>query len=82
MPKLFSQVKSGGVKRSDVATLHGDMERERAALSILITMEPATKPMIAEAKAAGQYTHEDMGRTYDRIAIVSVREIVGRAKAP
>ena len=74
--KIIFQVKSGNVKRGDIATLRGDMERERAALAILITMTPATKPMIAEAKAAGQYSHEDMGRTYDRISIVSIQEIV------
>jgi hypothetical protein len=32
--------------------------------------------MIAEAKAAGQYRHEDMGRSYDRITIVTAQEIV------
>ncbi len=32
--------------------------------------------MVAEAKAAGRYTHDTMGRSYDRISIVTVREIV------
>jgi site-specific DNA-methyltransferase (adenine-specific) len=32
--------------------------------------------MVTEAKAAGQYKHETMGRAYDRISIVTVREIV------
>ena len=36
--------------------------------------------MIAEAKAAGQYTHEDMGRSYDRIGVVTIREIVEGGK--
>jgi DNA modification methylase len=74
--KIIFQVKSGGVNRSTVATLRGDMEREKAALAILITLEEPSKPMLAEAKAAGQFKHELMGRSYDRIAIVTVREIV------
>jgi DNA modification methylase len=37
--KIIFQVKSGGVKRSDVAALRGDMGREKAALAVLITLE-------------------------------------------
>jgi site-specific DNA-methyltransferase (adenine-specific) len=36
--------------------------------------------MIAEAKSAGQYKHEDMGRSYDRISIVKIKEIVEEGK--
>lgn len=78
--KIIFQVKSGGVKRGDIATLRGDMGREKAALAILITLEEPSKPMIAEAKAAGQYRHDDMGRNYDRISIVTVREVVEHGK--
>lgn len=74
--KIIFQAKSGHVKRDQIATLRGDMEREKAALAIFITLEPPTKPMLSEANAAGQYKHEDMGRTYSRISIVTVREII------
>jgi len=36
---------------------------------------PSTQP-----KAAGQYAHESMGRNYDKITIVTVREIVETGK--
>jgi hypothetical protein len=36
--------------------------------------------MIMEAKAAGQYHHADMGRTYDRIMIVTIKEIIEEGK--
>ncbi len=78
--KIIFQVKSGGVKRNDIATLRGDMEREKAALAVLITLEKPTKPMIEEAKAAGQYHHEQMGRSYDRIQIVTIQEILEQDK--
>jgi len=78
--KIIFQVKSGSVKRSDIATLRGDMGREDATLATLITLEEPTSPMRAEAKAAGQYIHEDMGRSYDKIGIVTVREIVEGGK--
>lgn len=76
--KIIFQVKSGGVKRGDIATLRGDMEREEAALACLITPEEPSAAMKSEAKAAGQYKHEDMGRSYDKISIVTVQELVER----
>ena len=78
--KIIFQVKSGGVKRGDIATLRGDMGREKAALAVLITLEEPSKPMLAEAKAAGQYRHETMGRNYDQIGIVTIQEIVEQGK--
>jgi site-specific DNA-methyltransferase (adenine-specific) len=78
--KIIFQVKSGGVKRNDVATLRGDMEREHAALAVLITLEKPSKPMVEEAKAAGLFNHEQMGRSYDRIQIVTAEEIVEQHK--
>jgi DNA modification methylase len=78
--KIIFQVKSGGVKRGDIATLRGDMAREKAALAILITLEEPSAPMLKEAKVAGQYKHEMMGREYDQISIVTVKEIVEDGK--
>jgi DNA modification methylase len=74
--KIIFQVKSGGVKRGDIATLRGDMAREKAVLAVLITLENPSVPMLREAKAAGQYRHETMGRDYDQISIVTVQEIL------
>lgn len=74
--KVIFQVKSGGVKRGDIATLRGDMGREEAAMAILITLEEPSAPMLKEAKSAGQFKHEDMGRSYDKISIVTVKDIV------
>jgi site-specific DNA-methyltransferase (adenine-specific) len=78
--KIIFQVKSGGVKRGDIATLSGDMGREKAALAVLITLEEPSRPMLAEAKAAGQYRHETMGRSYDKISIVTIKEIIEEGK--
>lgn len=74
--KIIFQAKSGGVSRKDIATLRGDMQRTEAPLGVLITLEPPTKPMILEAKAAGQYHHPDMGKAYDSITIVTAQEII------
>jgi len=73
---MVIQVKSGGVGRGDVAKLRGDMAREGAVMATLITLEQPTGPMITEAKSAGQYHHDLMGRNYDCIQIVTAQEIV------
>ena len=74
--RMVIQVKSGGANRGTIATLKGDMQRERAELALLITLDEPTKPMISEAKSAGAYEHALMGRSYDRIRIVTVREMI------
>lgn len=74
--KIIFQVKSGNVGRGDVAKLRGDMEKDNAALSVLITLEHPTKPMKDDAKAAGAYNHVEMGKSYDRISIVTIEEIL------
>lgn len=74
--KIVFQVKSGGVERKDIATLRGDMGRSGAALGVLLTLEDPTVQMRREAKAAGQYRHELMGRSYDCISVVTVREML------
>ena len=74
--RMVIQVKSGGVNRGTIAAFKGDMQRERAELALLITMDEPTKPMILEAKSAGVYSHPIMDLTYDRIRIVTVREMI------
>jgi site-specific DNA-methyltransferase (adenine-specific) len=78
--KIIFQVKSGNVKRGDIATLRGDMQREDAPLAVLITLNPPTSVMVSEAKAAGQYRHGSMARNYDRISIITVEDIVSNNK--
>jgi len=53
--KLLVQVKGGTVHRDDIATLKGDVERERAEGGVLITLEKPTQPMRQEAVSAGSY---------------------------
>jgi site-specific DNA-methyltransferase (adenine-specific) len=78
--KMVLQVKSGGVGRGDIAKLRGDMAREGAEMATLITLESATEPMRKEAKAAGLYPHPLMLKNYDRIQIVTVKEIIEENK--
>ncbi len=54
--KILVQVKSGAVKRGDVATLLGDVGNQKAVAGILITLDEPTAAMRKEAVEAGRYT--------------------------
>jgi site-specific DNA-methyltransferase (adenine-specific) len=53
--KILVQIKGGGVQRNDVSTLLGDVNNQKFAAGILITLEKPTKPMREEAADAGRY---------------------------
>lgn len=74
------QVKSGHVNRGTIATLHGDMEREKAQMAVLLTLAEPTKPMLEEAVSSGFYTHPLMQREYPRVSIVTIRELIENDK--
>ena len=74
---VIIQVKSGKVNRGVIATLRGDMEREKAEMAMLITLEPPTKPMEDEALAAGFYTPETYpDRRFRRVQIATIEELL------
>ncbi len=75
--RIIVQVKSGHVNRAQIATLKGDMERENAALSIFITLEPPTNPMTQEAIAAGFYEPESLpGNQYPKVQILTIEQLL------
>jgi site-specific DNA-methyltransferase (adenine-specific) len=74
--RMVLQVKSGKVQRNVISTLHSDMQRDGAEMAILITLQEPTDPMIKEAKSIGTYRHKLMGQDYDRIKIVTVKDII------
>lgn len=67
-------VKAGdNVGVSMIRDLKGVMERERAALGVFLTLTPPTKPMLAEAAAAGM--HEEPGfAPVPRLQIVTIED--------
>ncbi len=78
--KIIFQVKSGSVKRENIATLNSDRLREKAELAVFLTLKPPTKGMLDAANKEGVYKHELMGRIYPRIQIVTIEEMVEQNK--
>ncbi len=83
--RIVAQVKSGRVTRNQIATLKGDMEREKAEIGLFITLEPPTASMRSEATSAGFYTPEHYPDShYPRVQILTIGELLngGRADYP
>ena len=74
--RIIVQVKSGHVSASIVRDLRGVIEREGAALGVLITLDPPSQPMKTEAAAAGYYTSPGWGRDYPRLQILTVEGLL------
>ena len=75
--RVIVQVKSGRVGRAHIATLRGDMERQEAEMSVFITLEPPTAPMLRDALAAGFYEPRHFpGRRFPRVQIRTVEELL------
>lgn len=78
--KVVFQVKSGTVGRGDISKLNNDRTREGAESAVFLTLQPPTQGMKSEASAAGIYKHDLMNRTYPRIQIVTIAEVLEQQK--
>lgn len=60
-----------------IRDLRGTIEREQAAMGILLTLEPPSRGMIQEAKSAGAYKNPFMaGQTFDKLQIVTIQDML------
>jgi DNA modification methylase len=72
--QIVLSVKSGHVNVAHVRDLRGVIEREKAEMGVLITLEDATKPMRSEAAAAGLY--KSPWGNHARIQILTIKELL------
>ena len=78
--KLIVQVKAGHTGVHHVRDLKGTMERERAVIGALLTLEEPTAPMLREAAAAGIYSPKELPGRYPRIQIVTIAQLLDGLK--
>lgn len=74
--QIIISVKGGGTSVKDVRDLRGVIEREKAEIGVLISLEAHTKPMRQEAADAGFY-HSPWNETYPRLQLLTIEEILG-----
>jgi site-specific DNA-methyltransferase (adenine-specific) len=74
--QIVFSVKAGHTSVPHVRDLHGVLDREKADIGVLITMQEPTSPMRSEAASAGFYTSSVWGKSYPRIQILTVAELL------
>jgi site-specific DNA-methyltransferase (adenine-specific) len=77
---VIVSVKSGGVGSAMVSELAGVVQAQGAALGIFITLEEPTKPMRLEAAKAGEFYSHVSKRSYPKIQILTVKELLDGKK--
>jgi site-specific DNA-methyltransferase (adenine-specific) len=74
--QIIIQVKGGKTGVKDVRDLRGVLDREKAAIGILISLQPATGPMETEAASAGFYEHKTNRQKFPRLQLRTVKELM------
>ena len=74
--QIILSVKAGHVQVAHVRDLRGTIEREKAEIGVLISMEPPTKPMIKESAEAGFYQPPGLTDKYSRLQLLSIAELL------
>ena len=80
--KILVQVKGGHVERGDIAKLLGDVNNQRFAAGVFITLEKPTRPMREEAADAGRYTANlfDEEKSYPKIQILTIEGLMNKTE--
>jgi DNA modification methylase len=77
--QIVLSVKGGALKAQDVRDLRGVIEREKAKIGVLLTLQEPTKAMRTEAASAGFYKQpvvDQGGQQYPRLQIITVGELL------
>lgn len=74
--QIIIQVKAGKAGVDHVRDLRGVLDREKAAMGVLITLQEASQAMKVEAASFGFYAHKLNGQKYPRLQIRTVREFL------
>ncbi|MBE0449144.1 MAG: restriction endonuclease, partial [Actinobacteria bacterium] len=72
--QIILSVKAGKTGRSHVHELRGVMEREKADIAVLISMQEPTRPMREEAASAGMF--ESPWGTHPRLQLLTVADLL------
>ena len=76
--KVVIQVKSGHVQSSYIRDLAHVVDREKAVLGFLISLEQPSKPMLTEALTAGYYHSPGWNRDYAVLQIRTIEQLLNK----
>jgi len=78
--QVIISVKAGHTGRDHVHSLRGVVDREKAAIGVLISMQDPTGPMKEEAVTAGFFESKTWGEKYPKIQLLTVADILSGKK--
>jgi site-specific DNA-methyltransferase (adenine-specific) len=78
--QIILSVKAGHTNVAHVRDLRGVLDREKAPIGVLITMEEPTRPMRQEAATAGFYKSPWSQEDYPKLQILTVGELLAGKK--
>jgi site-specific DNA-methyltransferase (adenine-specific) len=74
--QIIIQVKGGKTGVNDVRDQRGVLDREKAAMGVLIPLQPPTRDMVAEAVTVASYEHKTIQQKYPRLPLRTVKELM------
>jgi site-specific DNA-methyltransferase (adenine-specific) len=78
--QVMISVKAGHITSNHVRDLRGVVEREKAAIGVLISMEEPSKPMMTEAATAGLFESITWGKKYPKVQLLTIAELLAGNK--
>ncbi len=75
--QIIFSVKAGHTSVAHVRDLRGVLDREKAEMGVLITMQEPTQPMRTEAAGAGFYHSPGWNKDYPKLQVITVDELLG-----
>jgi len=75
--QIILSVKAGHVTVSQLRDLRGVLDREKAEIGVLISLEDPTRPMRTEAAGAGFYESPGWAKKYPRLQLLTVADLLG-----
>lgn len=78
--QVIISVKAGHTGRDHIHSLRGVVDREKAAIGVLISMLDPTGPMKEEAVTAGFFESTTWGKKYPKIQLLTVADLLAGKK--
>lgn len=75
--QIVFSVKGGKLKLSDLRDLRGVVDREKAEIGVLMSLDEPTKAMRKEAATGGFYESGYTGKKYPRLQLLTVGDALG-----
>jgi DNA modification methylase len=78
--QVIISVKAGHTGRDHIHSLRGVVDREQAAIGVLISMLDPTGPMKEEAVTAGFFESKTWGKKYPKIQLLTIADLLAGKK--